>query len=73
MNVVTPRRKKSQWNPGGLRSGNSDPCAMRDYARELGLARLGTARRGLEPVRYSVDCEVRLINSPRRWRQNKRE
>ena len=26
--VVQPRRKMSQWKPGGLRSGNSDPWAM---------------------------------------------
>lgn len=31
-NVVIPSRKKSQWKPGGFRSGNSDPCAMSDYS-----------------------------------------
>jgi hypothetical protein len=28
--VVRPRRKISQWNPGGLRRGNSLPWAIRD-------------------------------------------
>lgn len=30
MKVVMPSKKKSQWNPGGFRRGNSDPCAMSD-------------------------------------------
>lgn len=30
MNVKMPSRKKSQWKPGGLTSGNSDDWAIRD-------------------------------------------
>jgi hypothetical protein len=29
MKVRMPSRRKSQWKPGGLTSGNSDPWAMR--------------------------------------------
>lgn len=30
MKVVRPRRKMSQWKPGGLRRGNSLPWAIRE-------------------------------------------
>jgi hypothetical protein len=28
--VVSPRRKRSQWKPAGLRRGNSVPWAIKD-------------------------------------------
>lgn len=31
MKVVMPRRKKSQWNPGGFRRGNVEPWAIKDW------------------------------------------
>jgi hypothetical protein len=40
MNVVRPRRKISQWKPGGLRSGNSVPWLMRDDTGDGQLSEL---------------------------------
>lgn len=36
--VVTPSKKKSQWNPGGFFNGNSEPCAMRDYTTRANVS-----------------------------------
>jgi len=34
-NRTNPSKKKSQWNPGGFRNGNSDPWAINDYTVSL--------------------------------------
>lgn len=46
--VVRPRRKISQWNPAGLRRGNSVPCAINEETKNslaLPVAEIQTLRR----------------------------
>lgn len=45
MKVVVPRRKKSQWNPGGLRNGYSEPCAIRDWRESVSTQVTGSSGR----------------------------